>query len=394
MNLVLLGATGSIGESTLKVIRKHRDRLKLIGIAANQNVEKLAAIAQEFDVPHVAFFDEKAYSQAKSSAQFPAGTEFYAGLEGLETLASLPEAETTLVAVVGTNGLFPALRAIESGKRLAIASKEILVLAGKFIMAAAQKSGSLVLPVDSEHNAIYQCLNPNPNPGSSPLGSPPTRDIERIILTASGGSFRDLPLEKFSEVTVAQALQHPNWDMGPKVTIDAATMANKGLEMIEARWLFGLRPQQIDAVIHPQSIVHSMVQYVDGSVISQLSPPDMTFAIQHCLLFPERAEGTVAPIDFSQSMQFDFYPPNLKRYPCLALARQAMEAGGVANGIFNAANEIAVEAFVSGKLKFVEISSVIEKTLESLELVEPNSLEEVLHYDQLARQTANQLINR
>ncbi|MBD5779041.1 1-deoxy-D-xylulose-5-phosphate reductoisomerase [Pelagicoccus sp. NFK12] len=396
MNIVLLGATGSIGESTLKVIRKHRDRLKLVGIAANQNVEKLAQIAYEFGVPHVGIFDESAYATAKAGTAFPITTKLHCGLSGLEELASLPEADTTLVAVVGTHGLLPALRAIEAGKTLAVASKEILVLAGKFIMQAAHKSGSLILPVDSEHNAIFQCLNPNPTSAASPKTSPPpaTQLVDKLILTASGGSFRDLPVEQLKNVTLEQALQHPNWDMGPKVTIDAATMANKGLEMIEARWLFGMRAEQVQAVIHPQSIVHSMVQYVDGSVIAQLCPPDMTFAIQHCLLYPERSEGIVPPLDFSQAMQLDFHAPDLQRYPCLAHARRAMEACGVATGVFNAANEVAVEAFVSGKLKFVEIPTIIEKTLESIDNVEPSSLDEVLHYDQLARQNAATFVNK
>ncbi len=392
MNIVLLGATGSIGESTLKVIRKHSDRLKLVGIAANQNIEKLAQIAYEFNVPHVGVFDESAYATAKAGTAFPVTTKLHCGLAGLEELAALPEADTTLVAVVGTHGLLPALRAIEAGKTLAVASKEILVLAGKFIMEAAAQSGSLILPVDSEHNAIFQCLDPNPS--LSPAPTPNKKFVDKLILTASGGSFRDLPVEQLAHVTLEQALQHPNWDMGPKVTIDAATMANKGLEMIEARWLFGMQADQVQAVIHPQSIVHSMVQYVDGSVLAQLCPPDMTFAIQHCLLYPDRGEGVVKPLDFSQAMQLDFHAPDLQRYPCLALARRAMEACGVATGVFNAANEVAVEAFVSGKIRFVEIPTIIEKTLESIDNTEPSSLEEVLHYDQVARQHADDFVQK
>ncbi|MBC2605807.1 1-deoxy-D-xylulose-5-phosphate reductoisomerase [Pelagicoccus albus] len=383
MNIVLLGATGSIGESTLKVIRKHSDRLNLIGIAANQNHEKLAEIAKEFGVKHVGLFNETACLEAQKSSQFAACTEFHSGLAGLEELASLSEANTVLVAVVGTNGLQPALRAIEAGKTLAVASKEILVLAGKFIMEAAAKSGSRILPVDSEHNAIFQCLDGAPH-----------RHLDKLILTASGGSFRDLPLEQFQHVTLEQALKHPNWDMGPKVTIDAATMANKGLEMIEARWLFGMQADQVQAVIHPQSIVHSMVQFIDGSVLAQLCPPDMTFAIQHCLLYPDRGEGVVAPLDFTQTMQLDFSAPDLQRFPCLRLARSAMEACGVATGIFNAANEVAVDAFVSGKIRFVEIPTIIEKTLDSIENIEPSTLEEVLHYDREARRNAASFVER
>ena len=375
--IVLLGATGSIGESTLKVLRKHRDSLELVGIAANQSAAKLAEIAREFDVPHVGIHDEDAYRDAKSANTFPRATQLHCGREGLETLATLPECDTVLVAVVGTNGLFPALRAIESGKTLAIASKEILVLAGKFIMEAARCSGSRILPVDSEHNAIFQCLD----------GAKPDH-IAKLILTSSGGSLRDLPLDQLPKVTLEQALAHPNWDMGPKVTIDAATMANKGLEVIEARWLFDVQPRQIEAVVHPQSIVHSMVQYVDGSVLAQLCPPDMTFAIQHALLHPDRSAGVVAPLDFTQTFQLDFHPPDFARYPSFALARQALEAGGAATGVFNAANEVAVDAFVNGKIRFVEIPTIIEKTLHSVENTEPSSLSEVLEYDRLAREQA------
>ena len=373
----MLGATGSIGDSALKVIRKHHDKLELHGIAAKSNVEKLARIAEEFEVPHIGLFDEDAFLEARDCCRFNERATLHCGQAGLEEMATLPECDIALVAVVGTYGLFPALKAIEAGKTLAVASKEILVLAGKFIMQAAQRQGARILPVDSEHNAIFQCLD-----------GAPLRHIDKLIITSSGGSFRDLPLSEFDSVTVEQALQHPNWDMGTKVTIDAATMANKGLEMIEARWLFNVEPRQIEAVIHPQSIVHSMVQYIDGSVIAQLCPPDMTFAIQHALLYPERGPGTAAPLDFTQAMQLDFRPPSPRRYPCFALARASMEAGGVATGIFNAANEIAVDAFVAGKIRFVEIASIIEKTLDSIDNSEPSSLDEVLRYDQIAREQA------
>lgn len=381
--VVLLGATGSIGESSLKVIRKHSDRLELVGIAANLNVDALAAIAREFDVKRCVLFDQTACQEARRSGKFPTDSKIDSGEDGLVALASLPEADIVLVAVVGTLGLMPALACIEHGKTLAVASKEILVLAGKFVMEAARRSGSAILPVDSEHNALFQCVH-----------GEPSKHVDKLILTASGGSFRDLPLDRFADVTVEQALNHPNWDMGPKVTLDSATMANKGLEMIEARWLFDLAPEQIDIVIHPQSIVHSMAQFIDGSIIAQLSPPDMTFAIQHCLLYPERGSGTVDSLDFAQSYQLDFRPPEIERYPCLSLARQAMQACGVVPGVFNAANEIAVEAFVAGQICFVDIASVIEKTLESIKNIEPNSIEEVLQYDRQARRVARDLLTQ
>lgn len=375
--VVILGATGSIGESALKVLRKHADRLELVGIAANTNFEKLAPIAREFGARHVALYDEGAWQAARASGLFAAETEFHGGPTGLQELAALPECDLALIAVVGTRGLQPALKAIEAGKTLAVASKEILVLAGKFVMEAARKAGVPILPVDSEHSAIFQCLE-----------GAPACHVDKLILTGSGGAFRELPLDRFAEVTVAQALKHPIWDMGPKVTLDSATMANKGLEMIEARWLFGVEPRQIDVVIHPQSIVHSMVQFVDGSILAQLSPPDMTFAIQHALLHPDRRPGVAKTLDFSQAMQLDFRAPDLRRYPCLALARQAMDACGDAPGVFNAANEIAVEAFVAGKIRFVQIPAIIEKTLDSAAGAEPSSLDEVLESDRRARERA------
>ena len=380
--IVLLGATGSVGTSALKVIRRHPDKLELVGIAAKKDSERLAEIAREFSVKEACLFDAKAYSQARESGLFPGDTNLSSGLDGLNRLASLAFCDTVLVAVVGTQGLLPSLTAIEAGKTLAIASKEILVLAGKFIMEAAKRQNALILPVDSEHNALFQCLQGVPRDQAS-----------RVILTASGGSFRDTPIEQLGSVTLEKALQHPNWDMGPKVTIDSATMANKGLEMIEAGWLFDMSPEQVDVVIHTQSVVHSLVECVDGSVIAQLSPPDMTFAIQHTLLYPDRAKPVSNTLDFRQAFQLDFRPPNIDRYPCLKLARECMRADGIAPGIFNAANEIAVDAFIQDRIKFVEISKIVEKTLEFIENKEPNSIEEVLEYDEEARSVANRLVD-
>ena len=380
--IVLLGATGSVGTSALKVIRRHPDKLELVGIAAKKDSERLAEIAREFSVKEACLFDAKAYSQARESGLFSGDTNLSSGLDGLNRLASLAFCDTVLVAVVGTQGLLPSLTAIEARKTLAIASKEILVLAGKFIMEAAKRQNALILPVDSEHNALFQCLQGVPRDQAS-----------RVILTASGGSFRDTPIEQLGSVTLEKALQHPNWDMGPKVTIDSATMANKGLEMIEAGWLFDMSPEQVDVVIHTQSVVHSLVECVDGSVIAQLSPPDMTFAIQHTLLYPDRAKPVSNTLDFRQAFQLDFRPPNIDRYPCLKLARECMRADGIAPGIFNAANEIAVDAFIQDRIKFVEISKIVEKTLEFIENKEPNSIEEVLEYDEEARSVANRLVD-
>src|SRR5690606_30293815 len=286
---------------------------------------------------------------------FPPGTRLVGGLTGLMELASLPEADVVLVAVVGTTGLEPALAAIAAGKDLALASKEILVLAGKFVVAAARERGVKLLPVDSEHNAVFQCLEGNPRAG-----------VRRIVLTASGGAFRDWPVERLAEVTPADALKHPNWAMGPKITVDSATLANKGLELIEAQWLFGLEAAQCAAVIHPQSIVHCLVEFNDGVMLAQLSPPSMTFPIQHVLLHPERARGVEPALDFTRCLNLEFRPVDEGRFPMLRLAKETMVAGGVAPALYNAANEVAVAAFLEGRIPFLAISRVVEQTLQTI----------------------------
>jgi 1-deoxy-D-xylulose-5-phosphate reductoisomerase len=378
--IVLLGATGSIGESTLRVIAANRDRLELVGIAAHGKHQRLAGIAREFGVRHVGLFDPAALAAARAGAAFPAGTHYHGGAAGLTELATLPEADIVLVAVVGTTALGPTLAAIAAKKTIALASKEILVMAGKFVMAAAQASGSRLLPVDSEHNAVFQCLEGHRH-----------SEVRRIWLTASGGAFRDLPLDQLAHVTPEAALKHPNWAMGPKVTVDAATMANKGLELIEARWLFGLRPEQCGAVQHNQSKVHALVEFCDGSVIAQLGPPSMTFPIQHALLYPDRAPAaTDATLPLDQAFSLDFRPVDETRYPCLRLARQAMAAGGTAPAVYNAANEVAVAAFLGKSVPFLAIPRIIEQTLAAVRLVEPNTLDHVLTVDAEARRIATQ----
>ncbi len=377
--VVLLGATGSIGENTLRVIAAHPDRLELVGIAAHGKHRELAAIARKFGVRQVGLYDPAALAAARSSGEFPAGTVFHGGPEGLRALATLPEADTVLVAVVGTAGLQPTLDAIAAKKTIALASKEILVLAGKFVMAAARASGSRLLPVDSEHNAAFQCLE-----GRAPA------DVRRLVLTASGGAFRDTPLAQLAHVTVADALRHPNWAMGPKITVDSATMANKGLELIEAQWLFGLRPGQCDAVLHPQSIVHCLAEFTDGSMLAQLCPPSMTFPIQHALLHPDRAPaGTDAALPLEKAFSLDFRPVEAARYPMLGLARRAMEAGGAAPAIYNAANEVAVAAFLKCKVTFLEIPRIVEDTLSAMPHTDPADLTTVLTLDAEARRVAS-----
>lgn len=375
--IILLGATGSIGENALKVIAQHEEVLELVGLACRTRFEELAAVARRFQVRHIAVFDEEAADRARRSGLFPEGAEISAGLSGLTNLARLAEGDIVLSAVVGTLGLKPTLAAIEAGKDVALASKEILVLAGKFITEAARRHGTRIIPVDSEHNAIFQCLQ-----GSR------SESISRLILTASGGPFLDRPLDRLHQVTPDEALKHPTWNMGPKVTVDSATMANKGLELIEARWLFGMRADQIDVVIHPQSIVHSLVEFLDGSVLAQLSPTSMTFAIQHALLYPERRQGVETGLDFSRALNLEFRPVESERYPCLQLARDAMAAGGVAPAVFNAANEVAVEAFLANRLAYLEIPALIRNTLVQFTNLEPANLDQVLEADAAARERA------
>lgn len=375
--IILFGATGSIGENTLKVVDAHRDAVELVGIAANTRWRELAAIARKYAVRNVAVFDAKAAEEARESGEFLAGTRFFVGAEGLVEMALLDEADLVITAIVGTLGLKPTLAAIQSGKDVAVASKEILVLAGQFVMSAARERGVRILPMDSEHNAIFQCL-----------GNEPKRHKDRIILTASGGAFRDYTLAQMAKVVPADALKNPNWNMGPKVTIDSSSMANKGLELIEATWLFDLPESRIDIVVHPQSIVHSMVRFVDGSVIAQLAPPSMTFPIQHCIFYPERVAGTLPSLDFSQALSLEFRAPDYEKYKCLRLARECSRVGGIAPAIFNAANEIAVDAFLGGKIAYLEIPEIIEQTLGKIPNRIPVDLEDVLAADAEARRTA------
>ncbi len=379
--VVLLGATGSIGENTLQVLRAHKDRLELVGIAAQKNTGKLAEIAHEFSVKHVSVFDEKAYAAAKTSGLFPQGTVFHCGLEGLKTVSMLPSADIVLAAIVGTVSLEAIMAAIDAGKDIALASKEILVLGGKFVMQHAKEKGVNILPTDSEHNAIFQCLQGAQN-----------KDFAKIWLTASGGIFRNKPLAELRHVTPEMATCHPNWKMGPKITVDSATMANKGLELIEARWLFDASPVQLDVVIHPQSIVHSMVQFVDGSFLAQLSPPSMTFPIRHCLFYPERVCNDDPVLNFSNLLSLEFVEPDYKRFPCLQLALECLNKGGTAPAVFNSANDVAVASFLRREIAFTDIASVIEKTLNAFNHCEPDSLEQLMETDREAHLLAKRFL--
>lgn len=374
-NVVLLGATGSIGGSTLQVLRKHRDKLNLVGVAARSNFRELAQICEEFDVSHAALGEDSLYAEAKE--HFGPKVQLTLGEHGLTELATLPQADLVLVAVVGACGLRPTLAAIEAGKDIALANKELLVLGGAHVIEAAQRKGVRLLPTDSEHNAIFQCLEGQPD-----------KHLHKIILTASGGQFRDTPLDELGAVNPEAATRHPNWSMGPKITVDSATMANKGLELIEAHWLFGLEPSRLEVVLHPQSVVHSFVQLIDGSILAQLSPPSMTFAIQHCLLYPDRAPGVMPTTDFQQAFSLDFRPPDFQRYPCLRLAYEALQTGGAAPAIFNAANEIAVERFLQKEIGFLDIPRLIEQALQKIAHTAAPSLEQLFSIDAETRRLA------
>ena len=382
IKLVLLGATGSIGDSTLKVLRKHREHIELLGIACNSSTGPLLDIAHEFNVPNLAIYDEQAYQDAKRHHKLPTNAKLYGGMEGLLQLATLTEASHILFAMVGVTGLQPALASIEASKTLILANKEILVLAGELITRKANEYKATLIPADSEHNAIHQCLH-NTNPD----------EVHRLLLTASGGQFRNATAEELQNVTLEQALKHPNWDMGPKVTLDSSTMANKGLEIIEARWLFDMPPEKIQVVVHPQSIVHSMVEFKDGSILAQLSPPEMTFALQNAIFHPRRHSRVLPTLDFSQTYQFDFSPPDEEHFPCLRLAKEALDAGGAAPATFNAANEIAVQAFIDKLIPYHYISGIIEKTLHQMPKLHPNTLGEILQADKLARKIASEQLH-
>jgi 1-deoxy-D-xylulose-5-phosphate reductoisomerase len=375
--VVLLGSTGSIGRSTLEVARLLPERIELVGLAANGSVEALAAQVRETGVKRVALCDVAKVETLRGLV--PADVTILAGPEGLAELASMEEADTVLIAIVGTAGLQPALAAIAAGKDLAVASKEILVMAGEIVTAAAEAKGVKLLPVDSEHNAIFQCLDGH-------RGG--EKEVSRLILTASGGPFRTWPADQLAGVTLAQALKHPTWDMGRKITIDSATLFNKGLEMIEARWLFGIGMERIDVVVHPQSIVHSMVEFIDGSVLAQMSKTDMCFPIQYALTWPERVAGGLQPLDFGKLAKLDFEEPRHADFPALGLARQAGLTGGTLPAVFNAANEIAVDAFVEGRIRFPEIWRIVGETMHAHHTAPASSLAAVIEADAWARRTA------
>ncbi|HJT82305.1 MAG TPA: 1-deoxy-D-xylulose-5-phosphate reductoisomerase [Chthoniobacterales bacterium] len=379
--IVILGATGSIGDSALKVAHDIPDRMEIVGLAAHSQAEKLAVAANRTRAKAVCLTDESKIDALTKKLEYE--PRIFTGQKGLDEIARMEDADMVLVAIVGTAGLSPALAAIQAGKDLAVASKEILVMAGEIVMREAHNRGVHVLPVDSEHNAIFQCLEGR----GDNLG-----DVRRIILTASGGPFRETPANEFGSIRVEQALKHPTWNMGPKITIDSATLFNKGLEMIEAHWLFGVKMDRVEVVIHPQSIVHSMVEFSDGSVLAQMSYSDMCFPIQYAVTWPERVPNSLPPLDFGKLSKLEFYAPRYHDFPALNLARQAGNTGGTMPAVMNAANEVAAAAFLRGGIRFPEIWSVVEQVMTRHEAVAHPDLDAILRADQWARAEAATIV--
>jgi len=374
-NVVILGSTGSIGTSALKVVDDLPDRLRVVGLAAGSNVALLREQARRYRPRLACLRDPAAAAELEATPGLPC--EVCSGEEGLVRLATMPEADIVLLAIVGTGGLRPALAAIRAGKDLALASKEVLVMAGSIVMREARAHGVRILAVDSEHSAIFQCLDGRP-----------IESVRKLWLTASGGPFRDpqqWPKHRFAEIRLEDALQHPSWVMGRKITIDSATLFNKGLEMIEARWLFDIPIDRVEVLIHPQSVVHSMVEFVDGSWLAQLSTPDMCLPIQYALTYPERVPSGRVQTDFVKLGALTFEAPDRERFPALDLARQAGRIGGTLPAVLNAANEVAVAAFVQGRLSFAEIPERVRRAMAAHRVIEEPTLEQILEADAWAR---------
>jgi 1-deoxy-D-xylulose-5-phosphate reductoisomerase len=386
----ILGATGSIGKSTLDVLLKHPELFSVYALTANNNIEVLLQMARLCSPEYVVIADPTQFKQAKklfSDGQLTC--EVLAGHEALAQVASASEVDVVMAAIVGAAGLMSTLAAVEAGKKVLLANKESLVMSGDLFIQTANQYNAQILPIDSEHNAIFQCL-----PTEFKYGDLSSSGISRILLTGSGGPFLTTPLNELHHVTPDQACAHPNWDMGRKISVDSATMMNKGLEFIEARWLFGLKASDIQIVLHPQSIIHSMVQYIDGSVLAQMGNPDMRTPIAHALAFPERIESGVPPLDFNQLASFTFTEPETERYPNLALAIQASSAGQYATTTINAANEVAVEAFLQGQISFMQIAQVNEECLQQTSSHSLNTIEAVLESDKSARRLSINIIEK
>ncbi len=365
--ITILGSTGSIGKNTVKVIQQLKDRFKVHGIAANSSIELLACQAKTLNCKNIVC--AKPYTKQLSQITHK-DTKVLADTEGMIEISTAPEVDIVLCAVVGTSALHPVLEAIRAGKDIAIASKEILVMAGELVMAEAAKYGVKMLPVDSEHSALFQCLEDKQN-----------SDISRLILTASGGAFRNCSIEQIEKATYKEALAHPTWDMGPKVTLDSASLMNKALEMIEAKWLFNVTPDKIDVIIHPQSIIHSMVEFIDGTVLAQMNVADMRFPIQYALTYPEKIPGGLEPLNFEKIANLSFEKPDRNRFPSIDFAYNALYAGGTLPAVMNASNEIAAERFQKGEISFTQIWKIIEKVMSLHKVIQQPTLDEIIEAD-------------
>jgi 1-deoxy-D-xylulose-5-phosphate reductoisomerase len=389
IGIAVLGSTGSIGVSTLDVVARHPDRFRAVALTAHRSVQRMAEQCRRFRPIYAVMADTAAAAELRSAlAGMADPPEVLAGPAALEQVAAAPEVDYVMAAIVGAAGLMSTLAAARAGKRVLLANKEALVVGGATVMKAAADHGATLLPIDSEHNAIFQCLPVNHAEGLPQTG------VERILLTASGGPFRDMPAEQLVDVTPDQACAHPNWSMGRKISVDSATMMNKGLEIIEACWLFDTTPDRIQVVVHPQSVIHSMVQYSDGSVLAQLGNPDMRTPIAHAMAWPERMASGVAPLDIFAIARLDFEPPAPERFPCLRLAYRAAAEGGTAPVVLNAANEMAVAAFLSGRIGFTAIAELVERTMDALpaEPADSDGLDQVLEIDARARSIAEESI--
>ena len=382
IGVTILGSTGSIGVSTLDVLSRHQDKYKVVALTANVNVETMAAQCLQFSPEFSIMQDSDSAEKLQKILANQCATKVLSGAKALQEVASLEQVDYVMAAIVGAAGLLPTLAAAKAGKRILLANKEALVMTGSLFMQEVADNHAQLLPIDSEHNAIFQCL-----PEDNKTG------VDKIILTASGGPFLNYDINKLSSVTPEQACNHPNWEMGRKISVDSATMMNKGLEVIEATWLFQCDVAQVEVIVHPQSVIHSMVQYADGSVLAQLGNPDMRTPIAHAIAWPERMISGVKPLDFLTLADLSFKKMDFQRFPCLHFAYQAIQAGGTTPAILNAANEIAVEKFLAKKIKFTDIATVIEKTLENVTQHEPKTIEDILIDDNLAREYANKVLN-
>ncbi len=384
-NLTILGATGTIGVNTLDLVARHPERFRVVALTGQNQIEKLAEQCRRFRPRYAVVLDNDKAGVLQDRLR-GTGIEVLVGVEALEYVSALGEVDSVMAAIVGAAGLRPALAAAKAGKRVLLANKETLVMAGRFFMEAVRRHGATLLPIDSEHNAVFQSL-----PGGY-KGDPASHGVRRVLLTASGGPFRTRALESLHEITPEEAVAHPNWVMGKKISVDSATMMNKGLEVIEARWLFDARPDQIEVVIHPQSIIHSMVEYLDGSVLAQLSNPDMRTPIAHSLAYPERVEAGVPWLDLAKIGTLTFESPDLRRFPCLGLAYEALAAGGAATAMLNAANEEAVAAFLDRRISYLAIAATLDKVLQKLAQQPADSLEQLLEADAAARRAAREVM--